>query len=234
MQTQMLTTLEQVKNDFRKLTAKHQETLLENGRLKASTLTGEASKEDKVKTMLKQSMFKNLELKKTIAQHEEQMGENIDLKKLVGSLREENATLKKGVGLYAKLEEEGKLRVEIAVLKKRLANLPAASDGSELQHKISELSGAEVPRQAVNELIRQFRLAGEVLDNDGIPALSDCKVFGMWKIAHQEYEEALAHAMGGGGRSNDSDGDHTQDSGESAKEESMEDESFQQWERENA
>ena len=127
-------------------------------------------------------------------------------------------------------EKEGKLREENANLKKKIAEVPAVRyAGSELQHKISEISGVEVPMQAVNELVRQFGSTGQILDDENIQALCDCNVFGIWSTAYQEYVEALAKAMDGGGASSF---DGSLD-GEDSSDASVEDESLLAWEREN-
>ena len=54
-------------------------------------------------------------------------------------------------------EEEGKLREENANLKKKIAEVSAVRyAGSELQQKISEISGVEVPMQA-RSAVRTYR-----------------------------------------------------------------------------
>ena len=62
-----------------------------------------------------------------------------------------------------------------------------------------------------------------------IQALFDCNVFDIWRTAFQEYVEALAKAMDGGGTSSF---DGSLD-GEDSSDASIDDESLLAWEREN-
>ena len=85
-----------------------------------------------------------------------------------------------------------------------------------------------MPRQAVNEFVRQFKRAGPTLDGEGIQALFDCNTFDIWRTACQEYAKDLEKAMGGGGeRSYDGILDREDDS-----DAGIEDAIYLAWERE--